>query len=130
MDKEYFQNLKELKQPDNSETKEVKLNQNKRLLELLLDGQPHSTREIVKEVYGDESLSLSRVSARIWDLEHKFGCIFLDKFGNEITEKGKLRCWKDKETPSIHWYRLKVASYFSPVPKIEIFQNNQPAFKF
>ncbi|MEO0304702.1 MAG: hypothetical protein ABIM64_05520 [candidate division WOR-3 bacterium] len=106
----------------------VKNSQNKKLLELLLDGKPHSTVEILKKVYGDEKLGLARISARIWDLEKKHGCVFLDEYGKEITEKGKLRCWKDKNHPTIYWYRLKVESYFNP-KKTEK-QQNQMSMDF
>jgi hypothetical protein len=45
------------------------MTQTERLLQLLKDGQPHRTDEILREVYGSEHLGIARVGARIADLK-------------------------------------------------------------
>ena len=68
------------------------MSQTDRLYNLLLDGRPHRTDEIVREVYGP-GLSLSRVGARIWDIKKKYGV--------------EICGWKDKKVPTLYWYQLK-----------------------
>ena len=82
-----------------------KQSQKQRLLELLLDFQPHKTPEIVEKVYGNSSLSLSRVGARINDLCKDYGLEFVDdrRFPNGSVMHGH----KDKDNPKIYWYQLK-----------------------
>jgi len=67
------------------------MSQKEKLFELLRDGEPHRTDEIVEKVYGDKRLSLSRVGARIHDLK-------ID--GHNITG------WKDENRPTLYWYQL------------------------
>lgn len=69
----------------------MKRSQAQRLLELLQDGEPHSTVEIMERVYGGDHLGLARVGARVWDLKTK---------GHEIVG------WKDKERPTLFWYQM------------------------
>ena len=74
------------------------MSQSTRLLKLLLDGNPHSTVEIMHSVYGGEHLGLSRVGARIYDLR----------------EKGySIRGWKDRLKPTVYWYCLSGSSEVS-----------------
>ncbi len=82
------------------------ISQTKKLFNFLSDGFPHSTDEILREVYGNDHCGLARVGGRINDLVNE-GKIFLDENGNEIHGKNVKRGWKDKYRPSIYWYRLK-----------------------
>ena len=67
------------------------LSQKEKLYNLLKDGNPHRTDEIVAKVYGGEHLGLARVGARIWDLKRD---------GYEI--KGE----KDKQQPTLYYYQM------------------------
>lgn len=77
------------------------------LYNLLQDGQPHSTIEIMERVYGGSHLGLARAGARINDLVN-LGYVFLDKYGHEIIGSGVKRGWKDEHNPTIYWYRMKI----------------------
>ena len=67
------------------------MTQAQKLLELLKDGKPHRTDEIMAKVYGNEHLGLVRVGARIWDLKQK---------GNVI------HGWHDAKRPTLYFYQL------------------------
>ena len=67
------------------------MSQVKRLKELLDDGKPHRTDEIMEKVYGSDHLGLARVGARVRDLKDK-GCI--------------IQGWRDEEKQSLYWYQL------------------------
>lgn len=71
------------------------MSQSSRLFLLLSDGEPHSTIEIIEQVYGGSHLGLARVGARVYDLRRE---------GYEIEG------WKDKENPSIYWYQMKLVT--------------------
>lgn len=47
------------------------MSQKDKLCNLLEDGKPHRTDEIMRVCYGGEHLGLARVGARIWDLKNK-----------------------------------------------------------
>lgn len=64
--------------------------QTERLYELLKDGQPHRTDEILEKVYGSEHLGIARIGARVADLREKY----------EIVG------YKDKDNRSLYFYRL------------------------
>ena len=66
-------------------TGELFMTQNKRLLELLFDEEPHSAYEIFQK------LRIWRVSARVFDLKQRGYAI---------------KSLKDKEVPEKHWYQL------------------------
>ena len=83
------------------------MNQAKKILQLLSDGKPHRTDQILEVCYGSNHLGLARIGSRINDLV-KSGTIFIDEDGNELMEYGKRRGWKDKEKPSLYWYRVKI----------------------
>lgn len=68
------------------------MSQANKLLDLLSDGNPHSTTEIMAKVYGGSHLGLARVGARIFDLK---------KQGHVITGK------KDRYNPTVYWYQIK-----------------------
>lgn len=69
--------------------------QAERLLKFLSDGEPHSTVEILEQVYGGSHLGIARVGARIWDLKAR---------GHDITG------WKDPTNPAVYVYQMKVGS--------------------
>ena len=60
---------------------------------LLKDGQPHSTPEILRVVYGSEHLGIARISARAWDIRKKYAV--------QIESK------RDSENPTIYFYKIK-----------------------
>ncbi len=66
--------------------------QSSKLFELLKDGLPHRTDEILEKVYGNNHCGLARVGARIWDLKN---------FGHNIIG------WKDKNNRALYFYQLK-----------------------
>lgn len=69
-----------------------KKSQTERLYELLMEGFPVRTDQIVKTIYG-EGNTLARVGARIWDIQKKYGV--------------KIEGYHDKENPALYWYKLK-----------------------
>lgn len=69
------------------------LSQTDRLFNLLKDGKPIRTDEIMEKIYGGSHLGLARVGARIWDLKKKYN----------VNIKG----WKD-ENPCLYWYQLEI----------------------
>jgi hypothetical protein len=82
------------------------MSQADKLYDLLSDGKPHRTDEILRVVYGGSHLGLSRATARISDLI-KAGSVFLDRNGNEITGHNVKRGWKDDNNPTLYWYWMK-----------------------
>ncbi|HVB33738.1 MAG TPA: hypothetical protein VNJ52_05110 [Patescibacteria group bacterium] len=105
-------------------THNAPISQTARLYELLKDGRPHRTDEIVKAVYPSSNIcfhcgrgdfkSLARVGGRINDLAEgrwsgKTRCQFIDIHGNLLgISKGDLKGWHDPENPKLYWYRMKV----------------------
>ena len=67
------------------------MSQTQKLKDLMLDGEPHRTDEIVRIVYG-AGMSLARVGARIYDLKNKFN---LNIIG-----------WHDSQNPKLYWYQI------------------------
>lgn len=67
------------------------MSQTRRLLNLLLDGEPHRTDHILEEIYGGGHLGIARIGARVHDLK---------KQGYEIEG------FRDEENPSLYWYQL------------------------
>ncbi|MGB8006423.1 MAG: hypothetical protein WCF48_04785 [Terriglobales bacterium] len=68
----------------------MKSTQTDKLFQLLKDGKPHRTDEILREVYGSEHLGIARIGARINDLK---------KLGHQIigyhdTQNRKLYVYK------------------------------------
>lgn len=79
--------------------------QTERLYDLLLDGKPHCTNEIMFKIYGDEHLGLARVGARIWDIKRKYRVNIISN--------------RDPVHKSLWWYQLipesqPISSSFSP----------------
>ena len=67
------------------------MSQESRLLELLKDGKPHSTNEIVRVVYGLRYPATHRIAARI----------------NSRRERLiKIDSWLDKQDHALLWYQL------------------------
>lgn len=56
------------------------MSQTKKLLELLQDGNWHSTPEILEKVYGNEHLGIARIGARVYDIS---------KHGHKIESRKK-----------------------------------------
>jgi hypothetical protein len=96
----------------------MKKSQTQRLYELLLDGKSHRTDEIVEKIYGS-GLSLSRVGARIYDVQKKYGV--------------KIKGWHDTENPKLYWYGIVRQNFvmppaFKPVEPNPIESNSQSLF--
>ena len=72
----------------------MKKSQTDRLFDLLSDGRPHSTIEILQRVYGGSHLGIARISARIYDIKKKYGV--------EIT------CKRLGDNPALFTYQLKI----------------------
>ena len=73
----------------------MKTSQVDRLYNLLSDGRPHSTVEILEEVYGGDHLGLARVAARIYDVKKKYHV--------------NIKCWSDSERRTMSWYQIDTA---------------------
>lgn len=69
----------------------MKKTQAERIKEVLADGEPHSTVEILQRVYGPSHSGIARIGARIHDLK-----------GKGLSIDG----WKDPENPTIYWYKM------------------------
>lgn len=83
------------------------------LYDLLDDGLPHRTDEIMKVVYGADHLGLARVSARIFDLKKRMNV--------------QIKSWADPEHPSLTYYQL-IRFNFNGQPINALVQNtNQTA---
>ena len=89
------------------------MSQNAKILELLSDGKPHRTDEIMASVYGGSHLGLARIGARIWELKKK---------GYEI--KG----WKDSN-PTLYYYQLSGAADKAITPFLTHLPECRPVFK-
>jgi len=63
-----------------------------RLHDLMSDGEPHRTDEIMAKVYGSDHLGIARIGARIHDLKEKYDV--------------SVSSWKDKRIRSLWWYQL------------------------
>jgi hypothetical protein len=74
------------------------MSQAKLLYELLKDGRPHRTDEILRVVYGSEHQGIARIGARVADLKK-------GKWPGKkkLTIEGR----KDTENPALYWYQLK-----------------------
>lgn len=66
--------------------------QTEKLYELLSDGLPHRTDEIMEKIYGGSHLGLARVGARIYDIKKKY----------DVSIQG----WKDKDNEALYWYQI------------------------
>lgn len=69
----------------------MKQSQADRLWNLLRDGRPHRTDEILSLVYGSEHAGIARIGARIADVKNK--------------QHVEIRGHKDKQNPSLYWYQ-------------------------
>jgi hypothetical protein len=67
------------------------MSQVNKLYDLLYDGLPHRSDEILSVVYGSEHLGLARIASRIYDLKKK-GLI--------------IRSYPDPDKRSLTWYQL------------------------
>jgi hypothetical protein len=86
------------------------MTQTERLYNLLKDGNPHRTDEILRIVYGSEHTGLARIGARVDDLK-------------KGKWRGQVRCeivgHKDPQNQALYFYKL------IPPRKIEL----PPAFR-
>ncbi len=70
------------------------MSQTSQLYDLLRDGRPHSTPEILQIVYGNAHLGIARIGARIWDVKKKYGVEIISK--------------RDDKRESIWWYQMMI----------------------
>jgi hypothetical protein len=70
----------------------MKQSQTDIIYNILIDGKPHRTDEIVRRVYKQLAPSLARVGARIYDIKKKY----------TVEVVG----WHDKKRPTLYWYML------------------------
>jgi hypothetical protein len=75
------------------------MTQTERLYDLLSDYEPHSTPQILREVYGGAHLGIARISARIYDLSR-------GKWSGK--RRLKINSWRDRENPTVFWYQLAI----------------------
>ena len=68
------------------------MSQREQILEILKDGEPHRSDEFLARMFGDFKYGLFRLGARIHEIR---------KDGYEIDG------WRDKEHPSLYWYKLQ-----------------------
>src|SRR5271154_4626904 len=64
-----------------------------KLHDLLKDGEPHRTDEIMRVVYGSEHLGIARISARVWDVQKRFNVV--------------VSSWRDPNKHSLYWYKIE-----------------------
>jgi len=72
------------------------LSQAERLYNLLSDGRPHRTDEILARVYGSAHCGIARIGARIWDIKKKYGV--------------NIKCTPDDENKTLYWYRMEISA--------------------
>src|ERR1700759_781828 len=75
----------------------MKKTQTERLYELLKDGLPHRTDEILRVVYGSEHQCIARIGARGADLKE-------EKWPGEF--KCTIEGYKDPEKQALYFYKL------------------------
>jgi hypothetical protein len=68
-------------------------------MQSFLDGKSHRTDGIVEKIYGT-GLSLSRVGARIYDVQKKYVV--------------KIKGWHDPENPKLYWYGIIRQNFVMP----------------
>lgn len=68
------------------------------LQNLLRDGEPHRTDEILRRVYKVYGKGIARISARVYDLKNKRGANIVS--------------WPDPDEPTLFFYMLVNASSF------------------
>lgn len=87
-----------------------KMSQINRLLNVLEDGLPHRSDELLKNVYGSEHLGLARLAARIYDLKKRMNV--------------QIRSYPDPEHKSLTWYQLiRVNFNGQPIEKYDLVQS-------
>lgn len=70
----------------------MKISQTEKLYHLLKDGKPHSTLNILENVYGSSHLGIARISGRIFDAKKKYGV--------------EIKSFRDEKNPTIYHYQL------------------------
>lgn len=74
--------------------------QTDRLFNVLSDGYPHRTDEILRKVYGSDHLGIARIGARVADLKQK-GYVIPD-------------AKPDPNKPTLYWYRMERIKSIQP----------------
>lgn len=83
-----------------------------RLYDLLSDGEPHSTTEILKKIYGREHLGYANIHGRVTDIRKKYGV--------------KVRNFKDDRIKSLSYYQIEPAEVpFEEMPEFEKYTGSQ-----
>lgn len=79
------------------------MTQVEKIYNLLKDGLPHRTDEILIKCYGNEHQGLARIGARKFDIQERYGV--------------EIKGWKDPEKPSLFWYQIQNIVSDTPTPK-------------
>lgn len=71
------------------------MSQTEKLYNLLKSGEPANTDMIIREVYPNEGRlkTPARISARVWDVKHKYGVEIIS--------------YPDKEIDGLWWYKIE-----------------------
>ena len=85
----------------------MKLSQTKIIYDLLLDGEPHSTYEMVNLIKPDGGLV--RISERIREIQKQHGV--------------KINSWSDSDNRSMWWYQIK------PIEDLEVKFEDMPEYE-
>jgi hypothetical protein len=73
--------------------------QKSRIFDLLSDGQPHNTAEIMTRIYGVNHFGYCNVHGRITDIRQE---------GHEV------KSWMDKDNRSLCWYQMTIKPVEAP----------------
>lgn len=63
------------------------------LYEILKDGKPHASFDLVRAIYHQNSPTIARLSARIYDISKRYDV--------------RIRSWRDKENETMWWYQIE-----------------------
>ncbi len=72
----------------------MKKSQLEKMWDLMRDGNPHSTYQIVAEVYDMSTTTIARVASRVFDMKKKYGV--------------DINSWPDKDNPKMWWYQVVI----------------------
>ena len=94
-------------------TKEKRPTQASKLYDLLLDGNPHSTSEILDKVYGLDFKGYANIHGRVTDLRKKYGVRIIN--------------FKDDKIKSLTYYQLLPPEVpLNEMPEYDLY-NKQPS---
>ncbi len=94
------------------------MSQTEKLYELLKDGRPHRTDEILRVVYGSSHNGIARIGARISDLKN-------GKWSQGI--HCRIIGWHDANTSALYWYQLEQTKMPVMPPAFEVQPVEAPA---